>query len=653
MRREVNKNQRKTLAEKQNDAIKRRYGSEYRGLTPRQISEVVNEKNKKKKQRTVINGKKGLTRGRKQVVVRTHPVALPSSVPLPFDVPGWFMSRPEVDVSVIVPMFKSDSAIRAQIASWTFDDDGLTKEVIYVDDKCPNGSAEAVIEAWTERRASSGKISHIGKVIKNKNNLGFSGACNVGAASASGKYLVFLNADCTVTPDWIKPMIDLLEQDKGIGLVGNMQIKEGFIDSAGSEWSWQEKQFAHIGRNIYKGQRIHKFALNKVPPDLMVPQEREMVTGCCFAIRRELFHDLQGFDTNFRVGYWEDADICLRVRANGYKVFYQPQSRITHEVGHSKSGGHEFRDDNRRFFFDRWVRTGRLDRMVSAERTNKPSMDIKQHIDGKVVGCVIACNEEEFLEASVRSASQMVHEWIFVVGGNQYAHEAGMCTRHGHPTDGTLDIARSLAKKYNGTVIEPPGRCWHDKVEMRNQYASKLNPGDWMFMLDGDEVYKPNQLWRLVELMRDHECLILQFWLFWNNLETIGTGVWDNFIQERVVKWQKGYEYAGKNHLHVSLQGKNICSNVKTWRSQKERLFYHYSWVRPIEKIRQKIEYYRHQTGRYKPNYVDDFFLRFRTDPQSVQGHTHPFGGGGFAPFPGIHPVEIRELIEQGKLNFK
>lgn len=620
-----------------------------RGLTPRQIAQITDDK---KPTRKIINDKKRIKPARPATIVRGPLPSLPIAVTIQQDIPSWFVSPAKVDVSIIVPMFKSDVVIQDQIKSWVFDDDGLTKEVIYVDDQCPGNSAAVVINSWTQRKQKDNSINSIGKVIKNKNNLGFSGACNTGAAAATGKYLIFLNADCNVSKNWIKPMIELLENDPTIGLVGNMQTRDGHIDSAGSEWCWEYKHFAHVGKSIHKGKKIQKIPLNKIPADLLVPQEREMVTGCCFAIRKELFDDIQGFDTNYRVGYWEDADICLRVRANGYKIFFQPASRITHVCGHSKSGGHPYRENNKSLFFNRWVHTGRIDSMIANQRANPGDGNIKNTIKTKVTGCVIACNEEEFLEASVKSAAPMVDEWIFVIGGNRYANQAGMCDQKGYPTDNTLDIARSLVKKYGGEVIEPPGRCWHDKVEMRNAYARKLPAETWMFMLDGDEVYKPNQLWRLAELMKEHDCLIMQFWLFWNNINTIGTGVWDNYSQERVVKWKKGYEYAGKNHLHVSYQSKNVCSQVKTWRNQQERLFYHYSWVRPLEKIKQKIEYYRHQTGKYKPNYVADFFLKWRENPELVHNNTHPFGGGGYAPFPGIHPTEIQELIAQNKLNF-
>jgi GT2 family glycosyltransferase len=553
----------------------------------------------------------------------------------------------QIDVSIIVPMYKSKSAIKEQIENWDSKDDGLNKEIIYVDDACPEYSRYQVKTSW-EKRKNKGIA---GRVLVHSENGGFSQACNAGAKYARGKYLIFLNADCIVTRNWVKPMVDLIESDPNIGIVGNLHLKDGHIDSAGSEWSWKTKSFQHIGRNTYHNNNLTSaIRANNIPKDLLVPAERHMVTGACFLIRKALFADLEGFDVQYRIGYWEDSDLNMRVRDAGYKIMYTPDSIIEHRLGHSKAGGHPYLPANRKLFHDRWIETGRLEPLLNP---SKKKVSLKENVDGKVVGCVIACNEEEFLEVSVDSAAPLVDEWIFVVGGNNYAYQAGMCDKLGYPQDNTLEIAHKLANKYNGRVIKPPqGRAWKDKNEMRSAYARHLVEGNWMFLLDGDEVYKPEQLWRVTELMKKHEVLVLQFWLFWNNMNTLGTGSWGNYPQERIVRWRKGHHYRGADHLHVSDRHKRLVkSNYPCWQ-RKEKLFYHYSWVRPIHKIRQKLAYYKYQSKIDNQKYVDDVFLRWRTDPESVRGRTHPKDGGDFAAFHGIHPKGVQQLIKEGKLNF-
>lgn len=587
-------------------------------------------------------------------VVRStmHPWDEPRYVVYP--TPNWFTNfSDDIDVSIVVPLYRSNEVIKRQIESWDLVDDGLKKEIIYVDDHCPYGTKAQVLRSWEERKHEL-KGQAVGKIVHNQKNGGFAFACNTGAKHANGKYVIFLNADCLASKNWIRPLYDLIEADEEIGIVGNMQLKGDRIESAGSEWDWDMGHFPHIGKNTHNGKRIPKaYTLKTAPKDLFEVGEREMVTGACFIIPRKLFMEVEGFDLQYRIGYWEDADLCMRVRSEGYKIYYQPNSVIQHSVGHSHAGGHVFMNENKRIFYRRWVDTGRFDRFIKAKRKGAaPSITIRKAIrGGKTWGCVIACNEEEFLEVSVDSLASVIDEWVFVIGGNEFAYKAGMCDDKGYPLDNTLTIAYDLINKYNGRVIEPPGRLWKDKIEMRQQYAQLLKPHDWMWMLDGDEVYTENQLWRCIELMQKHEVLIMQFHLFWNNMQTIGTDKWDNYPQERIVHWKHGYRY-GKSHLNVSdMHGALVHTLQPCWRGH-ERLFYHYSWVRPIEKIRQKLLYYKHQSGNNNDAYVDDVFLKWRDAPDSVQGKTHPMGGGGTTNFSGIHPADIQKLIDEGKFNF-
>lgn len=602
-----------------------------------------------------IKGTNRRSRDRRPATALMHtapkPFVAPSSNEFPVE--DWFRSKGDVDVSIIVPMYKSDQVVQEQIASWDLADDGLTKEIIYVNDDCPRSSYKEVLNSWKKRKHQL--KTHVGKIIFNNGNGGFSYSCNAGARFARGKYIIFLNADTIVTPNWIKPMIDLLESNEEIGIVGNMQVNGSNVDSCGSEWCWQHKSFGHIGRNSYKHKKLDRaFTLGNLPEDLKVAGEREMVTGCCIAMKKEVFYDVNGFDEQYRKGYWEDADLCMKVKEKGLKVWWTPESKIHHSVGHTGSGGHYWMKDNARIFRERWVDTGQIDHMVESKRNHAPTfVSLKDKFKGKVVGCVIACNEEEFLEVSVDSIAKVVDEWVFVIGGNNFAYKSGMCDAEGYPTDSTLEIAYKLAKKYNGTVINPPGRPWQDKVEMRNAYVPYLKEGDWMFMMDADEVYTDDQLHKIANLSSKYQCFILQFWLFWNTMDTLGNGSWGHYPQERLVRWKEGYSYRGSNHLHVSdKNGKLVHQTVPTFRGT-EKLFYHYSWVRPIEKIRQKLEYYKHQIGTTQPpTYVDEVFLKWREDPASVQGRTHPVRGGGSEPFEGIHPPGIRKLIREGKFDF-
>lgn len=290
------------------------------------------------------------------------------------ETPAWFASKKNVDVSIIVPLYKSDEVIVEQIESWDLGDDKITKEIIYVDDCCPNKSWQKVLSSWEKRKSEL--TAPVGKLIVNKKNGGFGAACNIGAKFAQGQYLLFLNADIKVTKNWIKPMYNLIDSSTTIGIVGNMQLKEGDkVDSLGSEWDWNTKSFLHVGRNIYKKENIKSFHLSTIPEELLKPRKVEMVTGACFIMRRALFGNLKGFDLNYQIAYWEDADLNMRVRASGYQIYCQPESIVYHKVSHSRAGYHPFMNENRRFFLERWVDSNLIEAYPIEE--NFENQDIK------------------------------------------------------------------------------------------------------------------------------------------------------------------------------------------------------------------------------------------------------------------------------------
>jgi GT2 family glycosyltransferase len=292
--------------------------------------------------------------------------------------PEWFTTIKKVDVSIIIPMYKSDKVIEELINSWDFQNYDFTTEIIFIDDQCPNDSKSTVVKQFA--KFINQITAPIGKIFQTEQNSGFAGACNVGAFHATGDYLIFLNADTLVTKDWIAPIIKILEDEK-TGIVGNLQIKKGgqwddYIDGAGSEWHWDGLVFHHIGRHSYKFKLIDKpFHPDNCPADVIdKAREVEMVTGCCFGIRKKVFEQIGGFNLSYKIGYWEDSEICMSVKELGYKIIFTPESKIYHHLSHSNSSGHQFQNHNKNFFVNKWVKSGRIDDLVNQKRSNKPKV---------------------------------------------------------------------------------------------------------------------------------------------------------------------------------------------------------------------------------------------------------------------------------------
>jgi GT2 family glycosyltransferase/ADP-heptose:LPS heptosyltransferase len=286
------------------------------------------------------------------------------------ELPEYIWSKEKAEVSIIIPLYKSDIVLKDLINSIP-DKCKYRIEYIFVDDACPNNSKDLVLELFNQIKDRFN--TPIVRIIHLEKNRGYGQACNVGASFATGENLIFLNADTELTDNWVEPMIDLISSDSKIGIVGNMQIRHGteFIDSAGSEWSWSKSLFLHIGGHSYNKKMLcESIKLKDAPKELLEVAEREMVTGCCFAIAKKLFEYVGGFNPNYRIGYWEDTELCMTVKELGYKILFQPNSKIYHKGGHTKSGGHTYYLNNVSYFMNKWVKSGRINSLLLSEKEN-------------------------------------------------------------------------------------------------------------------------------------------------------------------------------------------------------------------------------------------------------------------------------------------
>ncbi len=291
-------------------------------------------------------------------VINKEEYKIPSSSEI--STPPWFGNENEVEVSVIVPMWRSAEVVTELVKSWDFTN--TKHEIIFVNDACPHNSHQSVVSAFAQRQPTP----PIGKIIALSHQSGFSTACNIGAAHARGKYLIFLNSDTTVTTGWMDALIEPLKNDSSIGIVGNLQMKaDGTIDSAGSQWMWQTRSFEHIGRNVWQGNRLpRRTSVASAPPAMLADGERQMVTGCCVALENEFFKAIGGFDIKYRIGYWEDADLCMKVWDAGKRVYFTGKSRIYHRGSASGGNGHPFLKFNAVLFGNKWLDTGKLQALL-------------------------------------------------------------------------------------------------------------------------------------------------------------------------------------------------------------------------------------------------------------------------------------------------
>ncbi len=537
--------------------------------------------------------------------------ALPEPAPPDFsDVKEGVKGAPVTGrVGVIIPLYRSREYARPLAVSLV--GNGLH----------PEGNAVWVSDG-------DGDYELPGLVVTLSHNTGFAHACNVGAAHCEkSEYLCLLNADTQVTAGWLDPLVKFMDEHPDVAVVGpRIENMRGALDSLGSELHLPSETYQHV-----RGGKTDK------------PLERDMVTFACALIRRTVWDEIGGLDERFLRGYCEDADFCMKVKARGHRIFCLPASTITHEGEHSRAAAHETVTANQELFRQRWVRTGKVDQFARGR-------GIAPQVGGKIVACYIALNEAEYLAASIESVSPVADEIIVVEGGNEWAEKAGWCGPDRRSDDGTLDILSGLAAK--DKRIRVISGAWKDKTEQRNVYARLLKRGDWLLMVDADEVFYEDGLWRMAYLMRHHDVVPCMYHTLWNNFQTVACGaVWDHYVAYKAMRWGAGYSYS--HHTFVETpDGKAVThtAGVRLAPSLNERLFAHYAWVKPLKKIAAKIAYYEclpEAEGRVRPGYMEDVFLGWRQNPKEIEQKygTHPFGGGTTLPVVVDHPAPIARLL--------
>jgi len=227
-------------------------------------------------------------------------------------IPGLAPAAAEPRVSVIIPAHGRFELTYACIAAIAAAGADAPFEIVLVDD----GSADETLLADF---VFGGAV----RVVRTRRNAGFLRAANAGAAAARGDTLLFLNNDTEPQPGWLDELLGTLDRDPGIGIAGAALV---YPDGALQECGGLVGRFAEA-TNRGRG-------ADPDDPRFRFLRDADYVSGAALIIRRDLFARLGGFDEEFAPGYYEDTDLCFRVRHEaGLRVVVQPQSRVIHHEG--------------------------------------------------------------------------------------------------------------------------------------------------------------------------------------------------------------------------------------------------------------------------------------------------------------------------------
>ncbi|MBL7137507.1 MAG: glycosyltransferase family 2 protein [Bacteroidales bacterium] len=195
---------------------------------------------------------------------------------------------------------------------------GADVEIIVADNASTDDSVSFIQQHYPQIR-----------IIRNPKNEGFALGYNLALQQVKADYYVLLNSDIEVTPNWIPPVISLMESDARIGAcqpkIRSYHQRDEF-EYAGAAGGYMDE----YGYPFCRGRMFLTIEKDNGQYDDEV--EISWATGACLFVRSELFHTLGGLDEDF-FAHMEEIDFCWRLHNYGYRVMYCPNSTVYHIGG--------------------------------------------------------------------------------------------------------------------------------------------------------------------------------------------------------------------------------------------------------------------------------------------------------------------------------
>lgn len=229
-------------------------------------------------------------------------------------------------VSVVMVVYMTGEALQQSVDCVLADPS--VDELVVVD----NGSTR--LEAARLKRLAD--ADRRVRVIQGQGNVGFARGANLGARSARGEVLVFLNPDAFLQAGCIDELARAIDGRPVPCLVGGRVLNSDRTEQRGARRGdiTPVSALVSLSRLATAIPALRRYEVHweseAAPEDVIaVPT----ISGACFCMRREDFDAVQGFDEGYFL-HVEDVDLCWRVRQGGGEVLFQPKAEVIH-LGHT------------------------------------------------------------------------------------------------------------------------------------------------------------------------------------------------------------------------------------------------------------------------------------------------------------------------------
>lgn len=322
------------------------------------------------------------------------------------------------------------------------------------------------------------------KLILNDENKNFGPANNQGYNISAGERPVFLNSDTVVTIGWLQKMGECFEHQERIAIVGCMTnssngrqmvtgVHSGYHDLEPNALAWAQKNY-------------RKYV------------EVGVVYGWCMMVSREfLCHEPFVFDPQF-INSYEDNDLCLRARLQGWKLFIDQGTYIFH------NGQGSFKSAWKQEFIQKYMKNGADNEGRFYEKWKAPA-------EQKLVAVYRIANCEKYVAESLARTSEFADEIVCLIARSQ---------------DRTEEIARSFPKVRIVEVWSEPEHPFDEQAERNWLLQKAIGCGaTWVISVDGDEIYEKKFVDMVPKLIRNPNPQVMGYWCNWKTIWAVEDGV--------------------------------------------------------------------------------------------------------------------------------
>lgn len=227
-----------------------------------------------------------------------------------------------IKVSIVIVFYKNKKELLLCLQSVKKQKTKYPYEIIVVDNS-RGISLEKTISKFADETV----------YLRSPENLGYAKGNNLGAMYAKGEYIFILNPDTKLSDKAIDLLTDFLNKNKD-----SAAVSPALIDKKGKLlYQIPEKRLNPLRQIFTYTFMVKLFPDNRIKSEFLqkktgneLPYEVEVLPGSAIMIRRAVFEKVGGFDKNFFL-YFEENDLCQRIREEGYTMQKIPQAKILHD----------------------------------------------------------------------------------------------------------------------------------------------------------------------------------------------------------------------------------------------------------------------------------------------------------------------------------